>query len=105
MAALPGHRLSSIQLNFMKYTAQQIKFALAKDNPALLQQCLVNKTDRRYQFWKRKPLSVELSWEKVFLQKLDYIHYNPVHAGLCLYPEKYYYSSAAFTRMALITLI
>jgi REP element-mobilizing transposase RayT len=33
---LPGHTVSSIQLSFMKFTAQQIKFALAKDNPALL---------------------------------------------------------------------
>jgi len=29
-------------------------------------------------------------------QKLDYIHSNPVAAGLCLYPEDYRYSSASF---------
>jgi hypothetical protein len=32
----------------MKFTAQQIKFALAIDNPALLEQCKVNKSDREY---------------------------------------------------------
>ena len=26
--------------------------------------------------------------------KLEYIHYNPVKAGLCELPEDYYYSSA-----------
>ncbi|RYY69511.1 MAG: transposase [Chitinophagaceae bacterium] len=93
---LPGHTLSSIQLSFMKFTAQQIKFALAKDNPALLEQCKVNKTDREYQIWKRKPLSIELSSDKVFLQKLEYIHYNPVKAGICKYPEEYHFSSALF---------
>ena len=93
---LPGHSLSSIQLSFMKFTAQQIKFALAIDNPALLEQCRVNKTDREYQIWKRKPLSIELSSEKVFLQKLEYIHYNPVKAGICSYPEEYHFSSALF---------
>jgi putative transposase len=93
---LPGHSLSSIQLSFMKFTAQQIKFALAIDNPALLEQCKVNKKDREYQVWKRKPLSVELSSEKVFQQKLEYIHYNPVKAGICLYPEDYHFSSALF---------
>jgi hypothetical protein len=31
-----------------------------------------------------------------FNQKLDYIHYNPVKAGLCKLPEDYYYSSAKF---------
>ena len=92
---LPGYTLSSIQLSFMKFTAQQIKFALAKDNPALLEQCKVNKTDREYQIWKRKPLSIELSSEKVFLQKLD-IHYNPVKGGICIYPENYHFSSASF---------
>ena len=80
----------------MKFTAQQIKFALASDNPALLAQCEVNKTDRQYQIWKRKPLSVELSSEKVFLQKLDYIHFNPGKAGLCVCPEDYHFSSALF---------
>ena len=64
---LPGHSLSSIQLSFMKFTAQQIKFAL---DPALLQQAKVNKTDREYQIWKRKPLSVELSSEKSIPAKI-----------------------------------
>jgi putative transposase len=32
----------------------------------------------------------------VFNQKLDYIHYNSVKAGLCKLPEDYYYSSAKF---------
>jgi len=93
---LPGHTLASIQLSFTKFTAQQIKFALAIDNPALLEQCKVNKSDREYQIWKRKPLSIELSSEKVFLQKLEYIHNNPVKAGICLYPEDYHFSSALF---------
>ena len=84
---LPGQSLSSIQLSFMKFTAQQIKFALAIDNPDLLGQCKVNKSDREYQIWKRKPLSIELSSQKVFMQKLEYIHYNPVAAGICIYPE------------------
>lgn len=93
---LPGQSLSSIQLSFMKFTAQQIKFALAIDNPVLLELCKVNKTDREYQIWKRKPLSIELSSEKVFLQKLEYIHYNPVKADICNYPEDYHFSSALF---------
>ncbi len=43
---LPGQTLSSIQLSFMKFTAQQIKFTLAIDDPHLLEQCNVNKSDR-----------------------------------------------------------
>jgi REP-associated tyrosine transposase len=59
---LPGNTLSSIQLSFMKFTAQQIKFSLTRDNPDLLEQCRVNKTDRIPDM-KRKPLSIELSSE------------------------------------------
>ena len=99
---LPGQSLSSIQLSFMKFTAQQIKFALAIDNPVLLEQCKVNKTDREYQIWKRKPLSIELGSEKIFLQKLEYIHYNPVKANICNYPEDYHFSSALFYENGLV---
>ena len=66
----------------MKFTAQQIKFALIKDNNPLLEKCRVNKKDRAFQIWKRNQLSVELSSQKVFLQKLEYIHYNPVESGV-----------------------
>jgi hypothetical protein len=33
---------------------------------------------------------------EVASQKLDYMHYNPVKAGLCEKPEGYKYSSARF---------
>ena len=93
---MAGDSLSSIQLSFMKFTAQQIKFNLIDDNSPLLLDCLVNKKDRQYQIWKRKPLSVELHSANVFMQKLKYIHNNPVNAGLCQYAEHYHFSSALF---------
>jgi len=54
------------------------------------------KKGQKYQIWKRRPLSIELRTPAVFDQKLEYIHYNPVKAGLCINPEDYYYSSARF---------
>ena len=69
---------------------------MAIDNPNLLERCKVDKTDREFQIWKRKPLSIELSSEKLFLQKLAYIHGNPVRAGICKYPEDYPFSPAFF---------
>ena len=56
----------------------------------------MNKYDRTYQIWKREPLSIELFTEKVFMQKLEYIHQNPVIAGLVNFAEAYKYSSAKF---------
>ena len=88
--------LTDIQASFMKYTAQQLKRSLGESNAAQLEEFKVNKYDRAYQIWKREPLSVELRTHDVFIQKLNYIHYNPVRAGLCINPEDYYYSSARF---------
>jgi len=94
--ALMGYDPKQIQLSFMKYTAQQIKLELMKDDPALFEKCKVNKADRTYQIWEREPLGIELFTPGAFNQKLDYIHQNPVKAGLCKYAEDYFYSSAKF---------
>ena len=91
-----GRKRPDVQRDFLKFTAQQIKEDLIKHHPAVLQHFRVGAKDRQYQFWERNPLSVELWSGKVILQKLTYIHQNPVRAGLCRLPEKYRYSSAAF---------
>ncbi len=92
----PGHPLQKVQESFMKFTAQQIKFDLIKNHPDVLELYKVNAYDREYNFWKRRSLGIELFSLIAFHQKLDYIHYNPVKAGLCELPEAYYYSSAKF---------
>ena len=91
-----GFTPTDIQSSFMKYTAQQLKRTLTKNNIEALAIFKVNKYDREYQFWKRDSLGIELISPAVFEQKLDYIHYNPARAGLCVNPEDYYYSSARF---------
>jgi putative transposase len=93
---MPGQTLQTIQHSFLKHTAQEIKLNLQQTNRELLEQFKVGAKDRMYQFWERNSLSVELRSSKVFNQKLGYIHYNPVKAGLCINPEDYCYSSAKF---------
>jgi len=93
---LPGHNHEAVQRSFLKYTAQRIKKDLIKKHPAVLERFRVNAKDREYQFWERNALSVELRNHKVFLQKVRYIHENPVRAGMCKLPEEYEYSSALF---------
>jgi len=39
---------------------------------------------------------VELRSHAVYIQKPEYIHWNPVASGMCSLPEKYIYSSARF---------
>lgn len=93
---LAGNTPITVQSSFMKYTGQQIMRYLQKTNDELLNSLLVKKGDRNYQVWKRDPLSIELRTAVVFNQKLEYIHNNPLRAGLCLQAEDYYYSSAKF---------
>lgn len=75
-----------------------MKFRLADSANPMLNEFLVNSTDRKYQFWKRSSLSVDLWSDEVFMQKLVYIHNNPVQEKwkLAEHPEDYKYSSARF---------
>ncbi|MEO7312707.1 MAG: hypothetical protein ABIX01_20140 [Chitinophagaceae bacterium] len=61
----------------------------------MLEHFYMGAKDRLFQIWERNPLGIEIKSDKVFNQKLDYIHQNPVKAGLCLFPEEYLYSSAS----------
>jgi len=94
--AKAGYKPFDLQHSFLKYTAQQIKFDLQIHYPKVLTHFKVNAKDREYQFWERNSLGIELYNEAVFLQKLFYVHSNPVSAGLCKLPEEYKYSSAKF---------
>ena len=93
-----GYKQDKIQMRFLKYTAQQIKFRLIDTNDKMLNNFFVDATGREYQFWKRKPLSIDLWTQEVFIQKLIYIHNNPIKDpwNLVQYPEEYKYSSAKF---------
>lgn len=93
---LPDNEPESVQRDFLKYTAQRIQKDLQVNHPEVLEHFKVDAKDRQYQFWERNALSVELRSHPVFLQKLEYIHLNPVRAGICNLPEEYKYSSSSF---------
>ena len=93
-----NYKQHKIQQRFLKFTAQQMRFKLIDTNSKMLNEFLVNAKDRQYQFWERNPLSTDLWTEEVFIQKLIYIHNNPIKEpwNLVVYPEDYRYSSAGF---------
>jgi len=91
-----GHKREDEQRNFLKYTGQQILKNLQNTRSSMLNELLVQAKDRKYQVWKRNSLKIPLWSGKVIDQKLEYIHLNPVKAGLCEQPEDYKYSSARF---------
>ncbi len=92
----PDHRPENVQRDFLKFTGQQIKFNLQKNDPGFLERFRVDDKDRQYQLWERNPYSKALWTAPVYLQKLQYIHDNPVKKGFCKDPEDYHYSSALF---------
>lgn len=91
-----NRKREDVQRDFLKYVAQQIKKDMLVNEPDKLKEFIVSARDRKYQFWERNPLTVEIWSEKVFLEKLKYIHENPVRAGVCKWPDDYKYSSALF---------
>ncbi|MCU0438886.1 MAG: hypothetical protein MUC49_13380 [Raineya sp.] len=93
-----GINPSHLQRDFLKYTAQQIRFDLKNNHPLVLEHFKVDLKDRSYQIWENRPLSIPLWSQTVFKQKLDYIHKNPIQEKWKLVDteEQYYYSSAKY---------
>lgn len=98
---LHDYTLTQIQTSFTTHTAKGIMKKLSQSSPGILQEIMVNKYDRKYQVWKRDSLSIELFTENTFMQKLNYIHQNPVAAGLVTNPEDYKYSSSKFYELGI----
>ena len=85
----------NVQQHFSKFTAQQLKFSVLNDG-GKISNYSSTQNDRQYQFWERRPYKATMYNREVFEQKLDYIHHNPVKAGLCDLPEDFAYSSARY---------
>ncbi len=89
--------------NFKRFTSKSIIKAII-NNPresrrkVLLEQfkkAASNASNvKNYQFWRHDNNPIELWSNKVIFEKINYIHQNPVEAGLVFRPEEYVYSSA-----------
>lgn len=86
----------SIAQNFLKYTAQQIKFNLLAHYPLELSNYKSTQKDRQYHFWERRPHQATMENRIIVEQKLEYIHNNPIRKNLCKSALDYPYSSARF---------
>ena len=97
--------LSDVLRSFKSYTAKQIlSYIKDKRNIESRRAWLLHhfafhaKQDSRnsdYQVWQRGNHPFLLYSPKLIRQKLDYIHDNPVRAGIVNEPEHYRFSSAA----------
>ncbi len=89
-------KLEYVRNSFTKATGHRIVKLHKMHHPEKLFLMQTNETDRQYQCWMRRPFWKTVFYEKMFIQKLNYIHLNPVRKGwkLSENPEDYYYSSA-----------
>jgi putative transposase len=95
-----GYERAAVQRNFLKFISQTIKRDLQKKYPQVLEKFYVGAKDREYLpiaiGMEMQSIEYRLLDKEIFIQKMEYIHYNPVTAGLCNYPEDYKYSPAKF---------
>ena len=86
------------QGSFLKFTAHEFKKMLKKENPQTLKSYAVAAVNKSYEFWKRDSLAIRLYSKEVAMQKLKYIHNNPLaeHWNLAKDPCEYKYSSARY---------
>jgi putative transposase len=52
------------------------------------------KREYKYSLWEHHPNAFSINNETTFMQKVNYIHLNPVRAGLVGLPDDYLYSSS-----------
>ncbi len=97
------NNLSAVLRDFKKYTASQILKAIEENNQESRKNWMLwifesagskNSNNTKYQFWRQNNHPKELETNEFTDQKLDYIHKNPVEAGLVESPDEYNYSSA-----------
>lgn len=96
-------KLSDLIRDFKKFTARSILNMIETEQESradwMLKRfefaCKSNSRNKKYQFWQYGNHSEEIFSEKFFWSKLDYIHLNPVRAGIVLKASHYVYSSAS----------
>ncbi|MCQ0110529.1 REP-associated tyrosine transposase [Zhouia amylolytica] len=101
--SINGEKPELILGDFKRFTSKTVVEAIKDNIQESRKEFLLNefkKAAKRssnvksYQFWRHDNKPIELWSNKVVKQKINYIHQNPVEAGLVFRPEDYVYSSA-----------
>lgn len=93
--------LSDILRDWKKFTSGTILKAMREEPesrrewmlPLFAQAGHRNANNEKFQFWQQDNHPLELFGSTFIEQKLNYIHNNPVEAGLVDFPEQFRYSS------------
>ena len=84
------------QGSFLKYTAHEFLKKLKLSGQSKMYE--VNAANKKHDLWHRDSLSIEIYSKAVAIQKLKYIHFNPVSGKWQLSKDDldYHFSSAKF---------
>src|SRR5258705_2407969 len=103
IASAKDNNLSDILRDFKKFTSKQIIAAIENNKQESRKEWMLrifreqgekNSRNTKYQFWRQDNQPKELYSSGFTVQKINYIHNNPVEAGIVEKPEHYLYSSA-----------
>ena len=88
--------LSNIMRDFKKFTSKKIVKTIPEINESRKEWLIrhLQTGVNSFQVWKEGMHPIELYSQKFMDQKLDYIHNNPVAAGIVYEPQQYVFSSA-----------
>jgi putative transposase len=98
-----GDKLENIMRDMKKHTSAALKEAIRQHPAESRREWMLwmmekagkeNSQNTNFQLWQQDNHPIELFDDKILHQKLDYVHYNPVVAGIVENPEDYLYSSA-----------
>jgi putative transposase len=90
------NQLENYLRDFKKYTSLKVREYIQSHNPLLLDEIEYKYRTQNFKIWDDKFDDVCLFTKKNCEIKVNYIHENPVKAGLVKFPEDYKYSSAAY---------
>lgn len=89
--------------DFKKYASVEIKRQLISDNKnKIIEKLILAGGIRKYKLWMDRFDSVVIVSDKVMETKVNYIHYNPVKAGLVSEMTDWKYSSAEIIILEII---
>ena len=103
ISSVDGVKQEDIIRDFKKYTSKQLLKTIKENKQESRRNWMLwifkkagekNSNNKNYQFWQQDNHPIELSTNAMMEQRLEYLHNNPVVAGIVDEPEHYVYSSA-----------
>jgi len=97
-----ANKMEDILRDMKRHTSEKLREAIAANSKESRREWMLwmmqragqkNSNNKDFQFWQQDNHPVELTTKEMIDQRIDYLHKNPVKAGLVWEPADYKYSS------------